>query len=62
MKCITSFIFILEMTTYIHCKNIIVRKGVQVNQTTFYYLYNFQKSIFLQTCMYIHGEKMEVVF
>lgn len=50
------------MTTYIHCKNIIVRKGVQVNQTTFYYLYNFQKSIFLQTCMYIHGEKMEVVF
>lgn len=47
MKRITSFIFILEMTTYIHCKPIIVRKGVQVHQTTFYYLYNFQKSFFL---------------
>lgn len=45
------------MTTYMQSKNIIVRKGVQVNKTIFCYLYNAQKSVFLQTCLYIHGEK-----
>lgn len=51
------------MTTYMQSKNIIVRKGVQVNKTIFCYLYNAQKKCFLTDLfVYPWGEKWKLCF